>query len=52
VLALNPATRFSSGAPVLRDAPRQGEDGPAILRELGYTDAEIATLLAGPVRAP
>jgi len=52
VLALNPATRFSSGAPVLRDAPRQGEDGPAILRELGYTEDEIAALLAGPVRAP
>lgn len=52
VLALNPASRFSSGAPVLCDAPRQGEDGPAILAELGYGEAEIAALLAGPVRAP
>lgn len=50
VLALNPATRFSSGMPALRDAPRQGEDGPDILRELGYGEAEIAALLQGPVK--
>ena len=42
----------STGAPTLCDAPRQGEDGEAILRELGYAEAEIATLLAGPVRLP
>ena len=52
VLALNPATRFSDGAPTLRDAPRQGEDGPEILRELGYGEDEITALLAGPVRMP
>lgn len=50
VLALNPATRFSSGMPELRDAPRQGEDGPDILRELGYGEDEIAALLQGPVK--
>lgn len=52
VLALNPATRFSSGATRMRPAPRQGEDGPAILRELGYSEGEIRALLAGAVKAP
>jgi crotonobetainyl-CoA:carnitine CoA-transferase CaiB-like acyl-CoA transferase len=52
VRALNPATRFSSGAPTLRDAPRQGEDSRAILQEAGYTMDEIDHLLRGAVTAP
>ena len=52
VRALNPATRFSSGAPTLRDAPLQGEDGRAILQEAGYTMDEIEHLLHGAVAAP
>jgi crotonobetainyl-CoA:carnitine CoA-transferase CaiB-like acyl-CoA transferase len=50
VLALRPATRFSSGAPDLRDAPRQGEDGADVLRDFGFTAAEIADLMSGAVR--
>jgi crotonobetainyl-CoA:carnitine CoA-transferase CaiB-like acyl-CoA transferase len=50
VLALRPASRFSSGAAPLRDTPRQGEDGRDILREFGFSDAEIADLMTGPVR--
>jgi crotonobetainyl-CoA:carnitine CoA-transferase CaiB-like acyl-CoA transferase len=42
VLALRPTTLFSDGAAPMRDAPRLGEDGPDILAELGYSDAEIA----------
>ena len=52
VLALRPASSFSDGLPDLRDAPRQGEDGPAILRDLGYSEAEITDLLQTAVFTP
>ena len=52
VLALRPANNFSEGLPELRDAPRQGEDGPAILRDLGYSEAEISHLLTTSVLVP
>ncbi len=52
VLALRPASRFSDGLPAMRDAPRQGEDGPAILRDLGYCESEIAILLQSAVLTP
>ena len=52
VLALRPANSFSDGLPALRDAPRQGEDGPAILRDLGYTEVEISHLLTASVLVP
>jgi crotonobetainyl-CoA:carnitine CoA-transferase CaiB-like acyl-CoA transferase len=45
VLALRPATRFSDGEAPMRDAPLQGEDGRAILAELGYSEAEIDAVL-------
>ena len=50
VLALRPATRFSAGAPVMCDAPRQGEDGAAILGEFGFSAEEIESLMTGAVR--
>ena len=46
VLALRSATRFSDGEAPMRDAPLQGEDGRAILAEIGYSDSEITALLA------
>lgn len=45
VLALRPATRFSDGEATMRDAPLQGEDGRAILAELGYSETEIDAVL-------
>ena len=52
VLALRAAPLFSEGAPALRDTPTLGEDGPAILAELGYSSTEIADLLGHAVLAP
>lgn len=49
VHALRPANRFSDGLPAMRDAPRQGADGPGILAGLGYTPAEIANLVGSAV---
>jgi crotonobetainyl-CoA:carnitine CoA-transferase CaiB-like acyl-CoA transferase len=41
-----PATRFSeSPAGIHRLPPRLGEQTPAVLKEAGYTDAEIASLV-------
>ena len=52
VHALGAANRFSDGLPELRDAPKQGADGPAILAGLGYSAAEIAGLLGAAVLVP
>ena len=52
VLALRAATKFSDGEAAMRDAPRAGEDGPAILAELGYSAADIAALLGHAVLVP
>jgi crotonobetainyl-CoA:carnitine CoA-transferase CaiB-like acyl-CoA transferase len=47
-----PATKFSdSPASIRRLAPRLGEHTEAILKESGFTDAEIASLVAGKVVA-
>lgn len=50
VLALRPTAKFSHGLPAQSDTPRLGEDSEAVLTELGYSNAEIAALLAGAVR--
>ncbi len=52
VHALRAATLFSDGVAPMCDAPLQGEDGRAILTELGYDDQEIAELAGGAVRLP
>jgi crotonobetainyl-CoA:carnitine CoA-transferase CaiB-like acyl-CoA transferase len=50
VLALRAATRFSDGEATMRDAPRQGEDGRAILAELGFSEMEIDAVLLQEVQ--
>ncbi len=45
VVRIGAANRFSGGnAPPLADAPRLGADGPAVLAEAGFSEAEIAAL--------
>jgi crotonobetainyl-CoA:carnitine CoA-transferase CaiB-like acyl-CoA transferase len=41
---LKPLIRFSRSATTTGDAPLVGQDTERVLREFGYTDAEIATL--------
>ena len=50
VRALRGATVFSDGVGAMGDAPLQGEDGRAILAELGYGAEEIAALGRDAVR--
>ncbi len=50
VLALRAPTLFSGGMAAMCDAPLQGQDGHAILTELGYSEHEISELSHDAVR--
>lgn len=51
-LSIAPPVRFSSSHPVLRDAPRIGEQTVELLREAGFTDDEVRVMVsAGTVKA-
>ncbi|MFT8243532.1 CaiB/BaiF CoA transferase family protein [Roseomonas sp. BN140053] len=52
--AIGSPNRLSGGeAPAGRAAPRLGEDGPAVLRDAGFTEAEVAALReSGALREP
>lgn len=46
IRALRAPTRFSDGMPKLAEIGRLGADGPAVLADCGFTEAEIANLRA------
>jgi crotonobetainyl-CoA:carnitine CoA-transferase CaiB-like acyl-CoA transferase len=52
VLVRPPVTYSESPSAIRRHAPRFGEHGPEVARELGYDDAAIAALLASGALIP
>jgi crotonobetainyl-CoA:carnitine CoA-transferase CaiB-like acyl-CoA transferase len=45
----NPTTWSATPLPALRPAPRLGEHSREVLREVGYTDAQISEMLAAHI---
>jgi crotonobetainyl-CoA:carnitine CoA-transferase CaiB-like acyl-CoA transferase len=43
-LSVPPASFSKTPAEIGRQAPRLGENGAELLRELGYSEAEVATM--------